>query len=57
MNKHKPEELDDLRKDLDDVINTHRGILTDEPRIMRPLTEARDAAKTKYDDVSERKRK
>lgn len=46
-----PDELDDIRDELDTVIRAHRDVLNRDPRILRPLMEARDAAKTKYDDL------
>lgn len=49
--KHDPEELNEVRKEIDGILQGHRDILNDEPRILRPLTEARDAAATKYKDV------
>ncbi len=51
MTKHDPEELNDVREEIDGIFRAHRDILNDEPRIRRPLEEARQAAKTKYEDV------
>lgn len=44
------DELKDLVDELDGVIAGNRDLLNSEPRIGRPLKEARDAAKVKYDD-------
>lgn len=49
--KLNPQELDEVRKDLDWVIEAHREVLNQEPRILKPLEEARNAAKTKYEDL------
>lgn len=52
--KHDPEELNEVRKEIDAIFTDHRDILNDEPRIGRPLREARDAAKVKYDDLKDK---
>lgn len=51
--KHDPEELKSLRDDLENVFKGYRDLLNDEPRIARPLAEARDAARIKYENISE----
>jgi len=53
MNHQDPEELNDIRQELEDVLKVHREILNQEPRILRPLLEAQQAAKTKYERVTE----
>lgn len=53
MDKLDPEELNDVRKEIDGIIEAHRPLLNKEPRMLRPLTEARDAAKVKYQDVKQ----
>ena len=45
------EDLKSLLTDLDYVVRSHRDVLDQEPRILNPLQEARDAAKTRYDDA------
>lgn len=49
--KHDPEELKEVGKELRDVIDAHRDLLNDEPRILNPLLDAARAAKAKYDDL------
>jgi hypothetical protein len=50
---HDREDLNAIREDLDAVLQANRDLLIDEPRIRRPLEQARDAAKTKYEDLTE----
>jgi hypothetical protein len=53
MQKVNPDELKEMRDDLDNFIRDHRDALNHEPRILNPVKEARDAAATKYRDVKE----
>lgn len=50
-----PQELKDLETDLDAVIQTHRDALNANPRIDRPLKEARDQARIKYEILKDEK--
>lgn len=52
MSKHDPEELRQIHDELEDVFRSHRDVLNDEPRISRPIREAAEAAKVKYEDVT-----
>ena len=44
---------DELRQISEKIVRGHREVLDHNPQISRPLTEARDAAKGKYEAVSE----
>lgn len=46
-------QYDEVRQAIDNVITDHRDVLNNEPRLLRPLLEARDSAKTKYEDAKE----
>ena len=48
------DELRQLSEEIDGIVQNHREVLDHNPQINCPLIEARDAAKTKYDSVSER---
>jgi len=56
MVKLNPDELRQISEEIDGIVTNHREVLDHNPQISRPLTEARDAAKAKYDSVSERQR-
>ena len=43
----------ELMQELDWFMRTFRDELNREPRILNPVKEARDAAKTKYDDAKD----
>jgi hypothetical protein len=43
------QEFMEVRDAINGVLQTHRDFLVDEPRLRRPLEEARDAAKVKYE--------
>ena len=53
MVKLNPDELKQISEEIDGIVANHREVLDHNPQISRPLTEARDAAKAKYDCVSE----
>ena len=53
MVKLNPDELRQISEEIDGIVRGHRELLGHNPQISRPLTEARDAAKTKYEAVSE----
>jgi len=53
MVKLNPDELRQISEEIDGIVNGHREVLDHNPQISRPLTEARDAAKDKYETVSE----
>ena len=48
-----PDQLKDLKDDLDNLFRDHRDVINAEPRIQRPLIEAQAVAKRRYDEVSE----
>lgn len=52
MEKFDPKELDDIRKEVDGIIQTHRPLLNHEPKLLKPLEQVRDAAKFKYLDLA-----
>ena len=56
MVKVNPDELRQISEEIDGIVSNHRETLDHNPQISRPPTEARDAAKAKYDSVSERQR-
>ena len=56
MVKLNPDELRQISEEIDGIVSNHRETLDHNPQISRSLTEARDAAKAKYDSVSERQR-
>ncbi len=43
-------EFQEVRDEIEVILQNHRDFLVDEPRLRRPLEEARAAAKTKYED-------
>jgi hypothetical protein len=43
-------EYNEIRNEIDGVIRSFRDRLNENPRILRPLQEASDAAWTKYND-------
>ena len=47
------EELRQISQEIDDILDGHREVLDHNPQISRPLTEARDLARTKYERISE----
>jgi hypothetical protein len=49
MSPEAKEEFQEIRAEIDALLFSHRDFLMAEPRLLRPLTEARDAAKTKYE--------
>ena len=53
MVKLNRDELRQISEEIDGIVNGHRDVLDDNPQISRPLTEARDAARAKYERVSE----
>ena len=56
MVKLNPEELRRISEEIDGIVTSHREILDHNPQISRSLIEARDAAKIKYETVSEHQR-
>jgi hypothetical protein len=56
MVKLNPDELRQISEEIDGIVNGHRDVLDNNPQISRPLTEARDAAKVKYETVLEHPR-
>ena len=53
MVKLNPDELRQISEEIDGIVTSHRETLDHNPQISRPLTEARDAARAKYETVSE----
>ena len=53
MVKLNPDELRQISEEIDGIVNGHRAVLDNNPQISRPLTEARDEAKAKYERISE----
>jgi len=45
------QEFREVRDEINALYSRHRDFLLEEPRIRRPLEEARDAAKVKYEDA------
>ena len=56
MVKLNPEELREISEELDGIVNGHREVLEHNPQISRALTDIRDAARAKYERVSEHRR-
>ena len=56
MLKLNPDELRQISEAIDGIVKSHRETLDHNPQISRPLTEARDAAKGKYETVCEHDR-
>lgn len=48
-----PDKLKDLKDDLEDLFRCHQDVIQAEPRIEKPLTEAKDVAKRRYEEVAE----
>ena len=44
------QEFQEVQSEIDALLSSHRDFLMAEPRVLRPLTEARDAAKIKYEE-------
>ena len=53
MVKLNPDELRKISEEIDGIVNGQRDLLHHNPKIRRPLIEARDAARAKYETVSE----
>jgi len=53
MVKLNREELRHISEEIDGIVSAHREVLDHNPQISRPLTEARDLARTKYEKISE----
>ena len=53
MVKLNRDELRQISEEIDGIVNDHRDVLDNNPQISRPLTEARDEAKAKYERISE----
>ena len=54
MVKLNPDELRQISEEIDGAVKGHRDVLDHNPRISRPLTKARDAARARCATVSER---
>lgn len=54
--KFDPEEIKQFIDEAEGLLRGHRDWLNQEPRVANPFKESLDAAKTKYKDLSPRRR-
>jgi hypothetical protein len=52
MVKLDPEKLRQISEEIDGIVNGHRDVLDHNPQISRPLSQARDAARAKYKNIT-----
>lgn len=48
--KANPEDLKDYYEDLDSVLRTHRDLINSDERLRRPLLDAMNAVKVRFED-------